>query len=126
MRKLEWTHVALVGIFMVILGGLSYLGKDGMVVLTGVIAVLGALGFGFMMNKQAEIQEKQGEISQSATIIKEQTNGRISQLMATIERQNEQHRRDMKEMADKMAMMGPLPLEPPVSGVGGEGNPSNL
>ena len=126
MKKLEWTHVVLILGIMTVLGGLSYLGKDATIVLTGVIAVLGALGFGLMLNKQSETQERQGEIKENVSLIKEQTNGRISQLIAMQERQAEMRRRDMKEMADKMAIMTPLPLEPPVSGAGGGEHSSDL
>ena len=132
MKDLKWPAVVVIGILLVVLGVLAYAGKDAATVLAGVITVLGALGFGYFNNKQSEIQEKQTQTQGTVDAIKEQTNGRITELMGLIDKmhrdhqnQADQHRRDMKEMADKMALMAPLPLEPPVSG-GGMPHPSNL
>ncbi len=126
MKKLEWTHVAVIGLLLLVMGGLSYLGKPTEAMLGAVLAVLAAFGFGFLNNKQNEIMEKQHEITATTGAIKEQTNGRIGELTSLVEQairaqQNmaDQHRRDLKEMADKMAQMTPAVLEP-VSGPGGE------
>lgn len=112
---LKWPAVAVIGILMVVLGVLAYANKDATTVLAGVIGVLSALGFGYTFSKQSEI-------AQSTAKIEENTNGRIGQLTTLIEQQrlqlasvNDQHRRDMKEMADKMAMMTPPVPENPAS-----------
>lgn len=129
MRKLEWTHVALIGMVLAVLTLLSWLGRDASIVLGAVLSVLTALGFGFMFNKQSETQE-------TVATIKEQTNGRISHLAQMLQEaqstaaavseansralrdQADQHRRDMREMADKLAAMSPVAVDPPVSGGG--------
>jgi len=126
MKDLKWPAVAVIGVLIVVLGFLSYVDKDPSTVLAGVIAVLSALGFGYQFSKTSEI-------AQSTARIEENTNGRMGQMSREIEAQrmalanaNEKHRQDMKEMADKLAVMIPAPLEPPVSGLGGEGNTANL
>lgn len=124
--KLTWQHVALIGTLLLVLGGLAWFGKDGSQVLAGVLAVMAALGFGFLVNKQNEIQASNARMEATGTEIKENTNGRISKMQELVEksiesqaRQSDQHRRDMKEMADKLAMMmPPPPADPPVSGGG--------
>lgn len=136
-KDLKWPAVAVILGMVTVLGILSFYDKDVTAVLAGIIAVLGALGFGVTFNKQSETQ-------QSIATIKEQTNGRMGDLMATVEQQrqdhaasNERHQREMsmlvennvrtmREMADKMASMIPPEAVAPTSGVGGEGNPSNL
>lgn len=125
MKELKWPAVAVIGILLVVLGFLSYAGKDATTVLAGVTLVLSALGFGYFNNRQSEIQQTQTRTQGTVDAIKEQTNGRITELMAMVEKQHrdhqeqaDRHRRDMREVADKMALMGPLPLEPPVSGGG--------
>lgn len=130
-EDLKWPAVAVIVALLAVLGWLAYNGKDASTVLAGVIAVLGALGYGMLTNKQSDIQTQQGEIKQNTETIKEQTNGRITQLMEIVEKQHrdhqsqaDQHRRDMKEMAEKMALMVPAPFDPPVSG--GGGHSSNL
>lgn len=130
--KLTWQHVALIGTLLLVLGGLAWFGKDGSQVLAGVLAVMAALGFGFLVNKQNEIQASTARMEATGTEIKENTNGRIGKMQEMLERsiqsqQNaaDQHRRDMKEMADKLAMMTPLaPVDPPV--LGGESHPPNV
>jgi Tfp pilus assembly protein PilO len=124
MKELKWQHVALVGLIVMVLGALAWFGKDGSQVLAGVLAILAALGFGYIFNKQSEIQ-------QTTSQIKEQTNGQMGNLRDTIEQMRrdqvnaaDQHRRDMKEMADRLATMFPPPADPPVSG--GGLYPSNL
>jgi hypothetical protein len=106
-RDLKWPAVTVIIALLAVLGALAYFGKDAATVLAGVITVLGALGFGYTFNRQAEIQ-------QSTARIEENTNGRIGQLVAMVEKQQrdqqaqtDQHRRDMREMADKLAMMTP-------------------
>lgn len=135
MKDLKWPIVVLaVSVLIpliVVLGWLSYEGKDATTLLSGTLLILSALGFGHLISKQNDIQE-------TTATIKEQTNGRISQLTSMVAQQqrdqiaaNDRHRMDMKEMADKMAMMIPAAMEPPVSGGGGytskePGDSSNL
>lgn len=118
MKDLKWPAVAVIVALLVVLGLLSYADKDATTVLAGVIAVLGALGFGYTFNKTSEIQ-------QSTAKIEENTNGRISQMTALIDKQqrdladvNDRHRRDMREMADKLAAMTPPENMAPSSGAG--------
>lgn len=125
-EKLKWPAVVVIAVLIVVLGLLSYADKDATTVLAGVIAVLGALGFGYTFNKTSEIQ-------QSTAKIEENTNGRISQMTTLIDKQqrdladvNDRHRRDMREMAERLATMSPPPFEPPVSGPGGEIHPPNV
>lgn len=108
MKDLKWPAVAVIGILVVTLGVLSYFDKDATMVLTSVMAVLTALGFGYTLNRQSELQNSQTEIRQNTETIKEQTNGNVGSLMAMIEQQNRDHRRDMREMADKLAAMTPV------------------
>lgn len=118
MRELKWPHVALVVATLAALSWLSYQGKDATTVLSGVFMVLGALGFGLLINKQSELKDQQTEIKQNTETIKDNTNGRISQMMQMLDQQARDHRREMSAMADKLATMVPAPLEPPVSGAG--------
>lgn len=125
MKELKWPAVAVILGLMVVLGFLADRGKDATIVLAGIIAVLGALGFGALHNKQSEIQASAAKIEASNSEIKENTNGRIGQLTDLLEKtlrsqqdSNDQHRRDMKDMIDKMAVMSPIPTDPPVSGGG--------
>lgn len=136
MKDLKWPAVAIIVPLLGILGILAWHEKDATMVISGVLLVLGALGFAHMSNKQTEIQE-------TAATIKEQTNGRIGQLTAMIEKQtvdlarvNEDHNRamanladqnraDMKEMAEVLARMMPPP-EPPISVSGGGANSSDI
>lgn len=118
-EDLKWPAVVIIVALIVVLGWLSYYGKDASTVLAGIIAVLGALGYGMLTNKQSDIQTQQSEIKSNTETIKDQTNGRITQLMEMLDKrdrdhqtQADQHRRDMKEMADKMALMTPPPPEP--------------
>lgn len=128
MKDLKWPAVVLVASVLIpliiVLGWLSYQGKDATTLLAGVGLVLTALGFGYQFNKTSEIQ-------QSTAKIEENTNGRIGQLTATVEQQRldiaaaneahsravrdmaDQHRRDMREMADKLATMMPAEVVPP-------------
>lgn len=118
-EDLKWPAVVVILGLLLVLGFLSYNGKDATTVLAGVIAVLGALGFGYTFNKTSEIQ-------QSTAKIEENTNGRISHMTTLIEKGqrelaevNDRHRRDMREMADKLASMMPVPENPSsVSGAG--------
>lgn len=105
--KLKWPAVAVILGLLVVLGILSYFGKDATTVLTGVLAVLTALGFGYTLNRQSELQNSQSEIKQNTETIKEQTNGNVTAFMVMLEQQNRDHRRDMREMADKLAAMMP-------------------
>lgn len=127
MKDLKWPGVVLVASVLIplicVLGWLSYQGKDATTLLAGVGLVLTALGFGYQFNKTSEIQ-------QSTAKIEENTNGRIGQLNATLEQQRldlaaaneahsravrdmaDQHRRDMREMADKLATMVPAEILP--------------
>lgn len=107
MKDLKWPAVAVIGILVVTLGILSYFDKDATLVLTSVMAVLTALGFGYTLNRQSELQNSQTEIKNNTETIKDQTNGNVSAFMAMLERQNQDHRRDMKEMAAKLAAMTP-------------------
>lgn len=136
-KDLKWPAVAVILVVVVVLAFLAYHDKDVTPVLAGIIAVLGALGYAHVSNKQTEIQ-------QSTAKIEENTNGRIGQLNATIEQQrqdqiareeqnsralrdmSDQHRRDMKEMAEKLATMTPPEAVNPASNPGGEGNPSDV
>lgn len=118
-KDLKWPAVVVILGLVMVLGFLAYHDKDVTPVLAGIIAVLGALGFGYTFNKQSEIQ-------QSTAKIEENTNGRIGQMTNLIEKQqrdlaevNDRHRRDMKEMADRMAMMTPPAPENPSSVSGG-------
>lgn len=131
--KLTWQHVALVGVLLLVLGGLAFLGKDGSQVLAGVLAVMAALGFGHLISKQNETQATVAKLETSSAEIRENTNGRLTAMQELVEKalaanQNaaEQHRRDMRDMADKLAMMMPPPADPPVSGPGGEGDSPNV
>lgn len=115
MKDLRWPHVAVVLGAFGVLGTLAYFEKDAAAVITGVLALLGVMGF---------VAYQQSEIKQTTATIKDQTNGNIGQLMAMMEQtrqdlvaSNDQHRRDMKEMADKMAMMTP-PSDSPVPPAG--------
>lgn len=107
MKDLKWPAVAVVVALLLVTGALAFFDKDATTVLAGVIAVLSALGFGYTLNKQSEIQ-------QSTAKIEENTNGRIGQLTAIVEQMQrnqqttgEQHRQEMGRMADKLAMMTP-------------------
>lgn len=116
---MKWPAVVVIVALLMVLGWLSYAGKDATTVLAGVIAVLGALGFGYQFTKTSEIQ-------QSTAKIEENTNGRIGQLTRLVEQQrqdmmsaSDQHRRDMRDMADKLATMMPAEAIPTsVSGAG--------
>lgn len=119
-KELKWPAVVVILGLVVVLGFLAYSDKDVTAVLAGIIAVLGALGFGYQFNKTSEI-------AQSTAKIEENTNGRLGQMTALIDKQqrdlaevNDRHRRDMKEMADKLAAMTPPAPENPssVSGAG--------
>jgi hypothetical protein len=127
MKDLKWPVAAVIGILVVVLGTLSYFDKDTSTVLASVIAVLSALGFGYQFSKTSEI-------AQSTARIEENTNGRMSQMARELEAQrlalasaNDRHHQDMKQMADKMALMIPAPLEPPTSGIPvGESHSANI
>lgn len=106
-EDLKWPAVVVIVALLAILGWLSYAGKDATTVLAGVIAVLGALGFGYQFTKTSEIQ-------QSTAKIEENTNGRIGHLMdmvsslqSDLANTNASHNRNLREMADKMAVMTP-------------------
>lgn len=105
--RLKWPAVAVILGLLVVLGVLSYFGKDATTVLTGVLAVLTALGFGYTLNRQSELQNSQSEIKQNTETIKENTNGNITAFMNMLETQNRDHRRDMREMAERLAAMMP-------------------
>lgn len=118
MKELKWPAVVVIVAMMVVLGGLSYAGKDPTPVLGGVLAVLAAMGFGYMNSKQ-------NETNATLASVKEQTNGGYKGLMAMLEQShrnqasaNEQYRKDMRELAEKLALMTPLS--------GGEGNTPDL
>lgn len=128
MKDLKWPAVVLVTSVLIpliiVLGWLSYQGKDATTLLAGVGLVLTALGFGYQFNKTSELQ-------QSTAKIEENTNGRIGQLTTTVEQQRldiaatneahsrairdmaDQHRRDIREMADKLATMMPTEMVVP-------------
>ena len=118
MKDLKWPAVAVIVALLLVLAWLSDRGKDATVVLAGVFTVLGALGYGVLSSKQADLQNSQTEIKQNTDTIKEQTNGNIGQMMAMLEQQGRDHRRDMKEMADKLAFMVPPDHPGSVSGAG--------
>lgn len=107
MKDLKWPVVAVIAILVVTLGVLSYFDKDATMVLTSVMAVLTALGFGYTLNRQSELQNSQTEIKQNTETIKEQTNGNITAFMTMLDRQYQEHRLDMKEMAQVLATMTP-------------------
>ncbi len=118
-QNLKWPAVVVILGLVIVLGFLAYHDKDVTAVLAGIIAVLGALGFGYTFNKQSEIQ-------QSTAKIEENTNGRIGQMNETIQKQqrdlaevNDRHRRDMKEMAERLATMTPPAPDNPSSVSGG-------
>lgn len=131
MNDLKWPAVVVIVALMGVLGGLSYMGKDPTPVLGGILAVLAAMGFGYMNNKQ-------NETNATLATVKEQTNGGNKALLDLLNQQrqdhtaaNEQHRREManlvdqntrtmREMAEKMATMMPVPPEA-VSSVSGGG-----
>lgn len=124
MKELKWPAVVVIIVLILVLGYLSYYGKDATTVLAGIIAVLGALGFGYQFSKQSEIQASNAKIE-------EQTNGRMSQMAELMEKvlhvqqaTSERHRQDMKEMVDKMAVMSPIPTDLPVSGGGAPHSPN--
>lgn len=96
MKDLKWTHVVLIAIVLGVLAFLTYNGKDGAALIAGALALLGALGF--VVSKQSDLQE-------TAATIKDQTNGRVGELIRIVEQQQ----RDIKQMADKMAEMSPAP-----------------
>jgi hypothetical protein len=106
-KDLKWPAVAVIGILVVTLGVLSYFDKDATMVLTSVMAVLTALGFGYTLNRQSELQNSQTEIKSNTETIKEQTNGNVTAFMTMLDRQNQDHRRDMKELARALATMTP-------------------
>lgn len=107
MKDLKWPAVVVVGILVVTLGVLSYFDKDASMVLTSVVTVLTALGFGYTLNKQSELQNSQTKIQESTDTIKEQTNGNLTAFMKMLEEQHSAHRRDMREMANTLAGMSP-------------------
>lgn len=118
---MKWPAVVVIVALLMVLGWLSYAGKDATTVLAGVIAVLGALGFGYQFTKTSEIQ-------QSTAKIEENTNGRIGQLTRLVEQQrqdmmsaSDQHRRDMREMAEKLAAMMPAEAVSASASVSGAG-----
>lgn len=118
-QNLKWPAVVVILGLVIVLGFLAYHDKDVTAVLAGIIAVLGALGFGYTFNKQSEIQ-------QSTAKIEENTNGRISQMTNLIEKQqrdlaevNDRHRRDMRDMAERLATMTPPVPDNPSSVSGG-------
>lgn len=119
MKDLKWPAVVVILGLLAVLGFLSYQSKDATTVLAGVIAVLGALGFGYQFSKTSEIQERQTEIKNNTEAIREQTNGRITEMMGMLDRQNQEHRREMAAMADRLAQMIPpsTPMMPPTSGI---------
>jgi len=124
MKDLKWPAVAVIVALLMVLGWLSYNGKDAATVLAGVIAVLSALGFGYQFSKTSDIQ-------QSTARIEENTNGRIGQLTRELEAQrlqlaqvNEAHRRDMSQMADRLATM--VPADGATYTIRGAGDTSNL
>lgn len=136
MKDLKWPAVVVIVCLMVILGWLSYQGKDATTVLAGIIAVLGALGFGYQFSKTSEIQQatakieentngRMGELAKAAESERTENRALVEKLIRDQQANNDQHRRDMKEMADKLAMMTP-PAELPVSVSGGETRPPNL
>jgi hypothetical protein len=113
-KDLKWPAVVVIVVLIAVLGWLSDRGKDATTVLAGVIAILSALGFGYINNKQSEI-------AASSARLEENTNGRMTQLTNLVEQQrlqiasiNDQHRRDMLALADKLAIMTP-PLDLPVT-----------
>lgn len=117
MKDLKWPVVAVIVALLLTLGFLSYHDKDVTAVLAGIIAVLSALGFGYTYNQQRELQGQQMEIKQNTETIKDQTNGRISQLTQMLDQQARDHRREMSALADRLAGMVPGPVEP-TSGAG--------
>lgn len=99
MKNMTWQHVVIIVAVVGVLGWLAYLGKDGAAVVTGMLALLAALGF---------VAHQQSEIKSQNEAIKQQTNGNLSQLMVELS----ETRRTIHAMADKMAMMT-LPAAPP-------------
>lgn len=132
-NELKWPAVVVIVSMMVVLGGLSWAGKDPTPVLGGILAVLAAMGFGYMNNKQ-------NETNATLSAVKEQTNGGYKGLMQMVEQShrdqiasNERHRRDMREMAERLAAMTPAAVTDPVPVSGGgvyadreNGHPPNL
>lgn len=119
MKNLEWPQVALAAVALAVLGFLSWKGIDATPVIGGVLTLL-------VLNKQQEAQKDQGALKASVDIIQGQTNGRLTELMSLVEKQNaahleamatlrreqaammDRHRADLKEAADKMALMAPI------------------
>lgn len=94
MKDIKWQHVVVVLGVLGVLGWLTYEGKDGATVIAGILALLGALGF---------VVHQQSEIKSQNEAIKQNTNGNVAQLLTELA----ETRRDMRAMADTMAMMQP-------------------
>lgn len=77
MKDLRWPHVAVVLGAFGVLGTLAFFGKDSAAVVTGVLALLGVMGF---------VAYQQSEIKAHVETVKSNTNGNISTLMETIDR----------------------------------------
>lgn len=80
MKDLRWTHVVVVLGTLGVLGWLAYQGKDGATVITGMLALLAALGF---------VAYQQSEIKSHTEAIKQNTNGNISRMLTMLEKQGE-------------------------------------
>jgi len=121
MNDLKWPAVVVIVSTMVVLGGLSWADKDPTPVLGGILAILAAMGFGYTVNKQ-------NETNTTLAQVKEQTNGGNKALLAQLEQERrdrmtaaEQHRSDMREMADKLATMVPAAVVDSPGSVSGAG-----
>lgn len=115
MKDLKWQHVVIVVAFMGVLGFLNYTGNDGATLLNSLMMLLNVLGFGFMLTKQSELSE-------TAATIKEQNNGRMSEMLNLVQQQradqaaaNERHSKEMAAMAERLAMMAPMSPPPPAA-----------
>lgn len=94
MKDLRWPHVAVVLGALAVLGTLAYFEKDSATVVTGVVVLLGVMGF---------VAHQQSEIKQTASVIKEQTNGTNSELLRIIER--------LQAEKTELALRVPPPVE---------------
>lgn len=99
MKDLRWPHAILALGVVAVLGWLAYEGKDGATVITGMLALLAALGF---------VAYQQSEIKSQNEAIKHQTNGNVSQLVAELA----QARRDIMQLQEEKAALA-LRVPPP-------------
>lgn len=99
---------------VLVLGALSYVGRDSAAVITGLVALLAAMGY---------VVKGQGEVKEQAAAIKEQTNGNttalytlVRELQQQIADQHHTHQEQMLQLANKLAEMAPPPASDTTNG----------